>query len=329
MLVLTAEDIKKVFTMKDAIEANKRAFALYSQGKSDVPLRTNINIAKYDGQTLFMPAYVKDMDAIGIKIVSVFPKNAEKGKPVVPAKIILVDGETGEVVCLMDGTYLTQLRTGAASGAATSILAVENAKYGALFGTGGQAACQLEAMLAVRNLEIVKVFSLNKYKAVEFAARMQKELEAYGTRITAAESHEDAVSNADIITAVTTSKKPVFDGRLVKKGAHVNGVGSYTPEMQELDEYLVKNADKYFVDSKEAVLMEAGDLIIAMKNGSVGEDRIDGEIGQVISGEINGRTDNNQITLFKTVGIAVTDIVNGYAIYKKALELNIGQKIDL
>lgn len=329
MLILTAEDIIKVFTMKDAIEANKKAFSIYSQGKSTVPLRTNIDVPKFQGQALFMPAYVEDMDALGIKIVSVFPGNVQKGKPSVPAKMILLDGETGEVCCMMDGTYLTQLRTGAASGAASDVLAAGSAKAGAIFGTGGQAPRQLEAMLAVRKLEYVKVYDINQQMAKDFAERMQKELEKYGARIIAAKDPADAVMDADIITTVTTSKKPVFDGKLVKKGAHINGVGSYTPVMQELDEYIVASADKVYVDSKEAVLSEAGDFIIPMGKGIIKEDRISGEIGEVFLGRVPGRTTDEEITLFKTVGVAVTDVVNGYSIYKKALELGIGKKVEI
>lgn len=327
MLVLTAEDIKKVFTMKEALEADKKAFSLLSQGKSVVPLRTNIDIPKSQGQALFMPAYVEDINSIGIKIVSVFPKNAERGKPSIPAKMVLVDGETGEVVCLMDGTYLTRLRTGAAAGIATEYLAKKDAKSGAIFGTGGQAAMQLEAMVTVRSLEHVMVYDINTDRATEFSERLQEELKWSGTKIVPAKSAEDALSNADIITAVTTSKKPVFDGRLVKKGAHINGVGSYTHEMQELDEYIIKSADKVFVDSVDAAMSEAGDLIIPMEKGIITKDRINGEIGQVILGEVPGRTSDNEITVFKTVGVAVTDVVNGFSIYKKALELNIGQNV--
>ena len=329
MLILTREDIKKVFTMKDAIEADKEALRIYSAGKSVVPLRVNIDIPKEQGQSLFMPAYVEELDATGIKIVSVFPKNIEKGKPSVPAKMILLDGKTGEVTAIMDGTYLTQLRTGAVQGAATDILSRKDAKIAVLFGTGGQAATQLEAMICVRDLEEVRVFDINNERAKEFVEEMKKELSQYNTKIVAVEEAAEAIKDADIITAVTTSRRPVFDGSLVKKGAHVNGVGAYTPEMQELDETIVKNADKVYFDTEEGVLAEAGDFIIPMEKGIVSKEDFKGELGQVILGEISGREDDEEITLFKTVGVAVLDVVTAYNIYNKAIENNIGQNVEL
>lgn len=329
MLVLTREDIKKVFTMKDAIEADKEALRIYSSGKSVVPLRVNIDIPKEQGQSLFMPAYVEELDATGIKIVSVFPKNIEIGKPSVPAQMILLDGKTGEVNAILDGTYLTQLRTGAVQGAATDILARKDAEIGVLFGTGGQAATQLEAMLCVRSLKEVRVFDINHERAKDFVEAMQKQLVQYNTKIVAVSDGNEAVKNADIITSVTTSRRPVFDGTLVKPGTHINGVGAYTPEMQELDENVIKNANKIFFDTKEGVLAEAGDFIIPMKKGIVSEDNFTGELGQVILGQIAGRENQDEITLFKTVGVAVLDVVTACKIYRKAVESNIGKSVEI
>ncbi len=329
MLLLSKQDIDKIFTMKDAVEADKLAFEFFSQGKSDVPLRGKINNKKYNGTNLFMPGYVEDLDSAGIKIVSVFPDNAKKGKPVVPATMILLDGESGQVNCILDGTYLTQLRTGAAAGAATDVLAKKDAKIGALIGSGGQAEKQLEAILAVRNLEMVKVFSRNYDKTVAFANKMKESLKEYKADIVPVKSADEAILDADIITAITSSSTPVFNGKLVKKGAHINGVGSYTPNMQELDEFIISSADKVFVDSMEAIFAEAGDILIPLEKGLITKDKINGEIGKVIGGEIKGRESEEEITIFKSVGIAVQDIVTGSQIYKKAMALGVGTQIDL
>ncbi|KGO14401.1 ornithine cyclodeaminase family protein [Clostridium botulinum] len=329
MLILTAEDIKKVFTMKDAIEADKEAFRLYSTNKTEVPLRTNINIPKYNGTSLFMPGYVEELDTAGIKIVSVFPENVKLGKPAVPAQMILLDGKTGEVSAIMDGTYLTQLRTGASAGAATDILAKEDSKIGALIGTGGQALCQLEALLAARNLEIVKVYSRNLENVKAFVEEAKEKLNNYGTEIIGVSSSDEAIENADVITVVTTATSPVFDGKKVKKGAHINGVGSYMKHMQEIDEYTISRADKIYLDSKDAVLNEAGDFIIPLQKGIITEDTITGELGQVISKTIDGRKSESEITLFKSVGIAVQDVVTAYKIYEKALENKVGKEIEI
>ncbi|NFN87360.1 ornithine cyclodeaminase family protein [Clostridium sporogenes] len=329
MLILTAEDIKKVFTMKDAIEADKEAFKLYSNNKAEVPLRTNISIPKYKGSSLFMPAYIEELDTAGIKIVSVFPENVKLGKPAVPAQMILLNGKTGEVSAIMDGTYLTQLRTGASAGAATDILAKKDAKIGALIGTGGQALCQLEALLAARNLEKVKVYSRNFEKVKAFVEEAKKSLSQYDTAILGVNSSDEAIKDADVITVVTTATSPVFDGRNVKEGTHINGVGSYMKHMQELDEYIIARADKIYLDSKEAVLSEAGDFIIPLEKGIIKEDKITGELGQVVSQTIDGRKTEKEITLFKSVGIAVQDIVTAYKIYEKALQNKVGKEVEI
>lgn len=329
MLILTAEDIKKVFTMRDAIEADKEAFRLYSTNKAEVPLRTNINIPKYKGTSLFMPGYVEELDTAGIKIVSVFPENPKLGKPAVPAQMILLDGKTGEISAIMDGTYLTQLRTGASAGAATDILAKQDSKIGALIGTGGQALCQLEALLSARNLKVVKVYSRNIEKVKAFVEEAKEKLGHYGTEIIGVDSSDEAIENADVITVVTTATSPVFDGEKVKKGAHINGVGSYMKHMQEIDEYIISKADKIYLDSKEAVLSEAGDFIIPIQKGIITEDIITGELGQVISKTIEGRQSENEITLFKSVGIAVQDVVTAYKIYEKALKNKVGKEIEI
>ena len=241
--------------------------------------------------------------------------------------MILLDVTTGEVCCLLDGTYLTQLRTGAATGAACEILARKDAKIGALIGTGGQASSQLEAMLTSRPLEILKIAGSHYNKTIAFAEDMQKLYGDFRTKIIAVKHPNEAVADADIITVVTSSKTPVFDGTLVKRGALINGVGSYTPFMQEIDENAICNANSIFVDSLEAVFAEAGDLLIPIKKGLITKEKISGELGQVISGTLKGRISDDEIIIFKTVGIAIQDIITADAIYKKARTLGIGLEI--
>lgn len=329
IVVLTQNDINKVFGMKDAIQADKDALKLYSLGKSDIPLRYNLDIPEHEGQSLYMPGYVADANALGVKIVSVFPKNIEKGLTSVPATMVLVNCETGEVCSLMDGTYLTRLRTGAVSGAATDILAKKNSKVFAIFGTGGQAESQLEAVLTIRTIELVKVFDISAERAEDFARRMSSQFsEKFKVTIVAAKSSAEAVEDADIITCVTTSSRPVFDGRLVKKGCHINGVGSYTPTMNEIDEYIITNADKVYVDTRNGVLNESGDLIIPIQNGTFSADKVAGELGEVIAGKVAGRISDDEITVFKTTGTAVLDVVTGQRIYEAALANDAGSIIE-
>jgi ornithine cyclodeaminase len=328
MLVLTKNDIKSIFSMHEAIQASIRALCLYSSGKSTVPLRINIDVPKEQGQCLFMPAYIDDLNTAGVKIVSIFPNNIALNKPSVPAQMLLIDGLTGEVCALLDGTYLTQLRTGALQGVATDMLARRDAKIAVLFGTGGQARTQLEAMLTIRDLKEIRVFGLNFDKARAFATQMQDEFRLHNTKIVAGTNSNAAIQDADIITAITTSKQPVFDGLLVKKGAHINGIGAYTPDMQELPESIIKSADKIIFDTKQGVLAEGGDILMAMKMGQVTEKDFTGELGEVILGQVKGRETEQEITVFKAVGSAVLDVVVAHAIYQKALAGKVGKHIE-
>lgn len=324
MLVISKSDIENIFSMKEAIEADKEASRMYTEGGTTVPLRTNID-AK-NGQNLFMPAYVSELNTTGIKIVSVFPNNPSLGKPAVPAQMVLLDGETGEVCAMIDGTYLTQLRTGAVQGAATDYLACADAKEAVLIGAGGQAESQLEAMLVVRDLDRVGVVDLNREFAEKFVARMNEKFASYNTEIYLVEDVDAAISNADIITAVTTSKRPVFDGSLVKPGAHVNGVGAYTSEMKEVPVEAIAKADVVVVDTFDGVFAEAGDVLSALEqNLKTKEDFV--EMGTLALDGSKGRQSDDQITFFKSVGTAVLDVVVAHKIYEKARELGIGTEI--
>lgn len=329
ILVLNEHDMEKVFTMEDAIQADKDALEFYSRGETCIPLRTNLDVPEHNGQSLYMPGYVGGANALGVKIISVYPDNINKGLPSVPALMVLVDNETGEVCAAMDGTYLTKVRTGALSGAATDILARKDSKIYALVGTGGQAEAQLEAVLTVRDIEEVRVYSRTRDRLEEFVKNMSEKFsDKFNVRIVAANSADEAVNGADIITCVTTSKKPVFDGKLVKKGTHINGVGSYTPDMQELDEYIVLNSDKIYVDTMDGVINESGDFIIPMEENKFSKEDITGELGEVIIGKVAGRESEDEITLFKSVGSGVFDLVTARRIYEKALEKGIGQIIE-
>ena len=315
--------------MQDAVQADKDALSIYSAGKSVVPLRVNLDVPEHGGQSLYMPGYAAEANALGVKIVSVYPGNIEKGLTSVPATMVLVNNETGEVCCIMDGSCLTRMRTGAVSGAATDVLARKDASIFALFGTGGQAESQLEAVLTVRPIELVRVFDVNGERAQAFAQRMSEAFsEKFNVRIVAAVSAEEAVRDADVITCVTTSTKPVFDGRLVKKGAHINGVGAYTPDMQEIDEYVIVHADKVYVDTRNGVLNEAGDLIKPIQKGVFSADRVTGELGEVLLGKVPGRESEDEITVFKTTGTAVLDVVTARRIYECALQKGIGTILE-
>lgn len=329
MRLISSQEIRKLLPMKDAIEVTKQAFSIFSNGKSVVPLRTHISVPQHNGTCLFMPAFLPELDVAGIKIVSVFPDNAKKGKPSIPASVLLLDATTGEVVAIMEGGELTRLRTGAASGAATDLLARKDASIGALFGTGGQGPAQLEAIITARNLKEVRIFDPARERAEAFVEKVSKEAFTDGVKIVIAESSEEAVTDADVITTVTTAHKPVFDARHLKKGAHVNAVGSYQPHVQETDPALLELADMIFVDSKEAVLEESGDFIQPINEGRFDPETINGELGFLYDGKLTGRTSDDQITFFKTVGIAVQDVLAARAVFNRAIETETGMEVSL
>lgn len=330
MIVLTKENMQQVFTMKEAIEADKEALRLFSEGKSTVPLRANIDIPAYNGQSLYMPAHVSgENPALGVKIISIYPDNVEQNLPTSPSTMIMVDVKTGIVEAVLNGTYLTQLRTGAVQGAATDLLARKDAKIGALIGTGGQAVTQLEAMLTVRDLDEVRIMDLDQKRAQIFADEMAVKFSNFATKLIVVDNPSDAVTDADIITTVTTSPQATFPHEAIKKGAHVNGVGAYTPDMHEIPGELLARADKIVFDTMEGVLAEAGDIITPLKEDLIQKSDIDGVLGELILDKITGREHEDDITVFKTVGTAVLDVVTAQKILLKAKAADVGQKIEL
>lgn len=323
MLLLSREDIKSVVTMKDMIEADKTAFKMTVDETVKTPLRTVID-GKYDGAFLFMPAYAPELDTAAMKVIDIFPHNVDHGLMTSPAQVMLIDGKTGYVIALLDGTYVTQLRTGASSGAAFDLLAKKECKKGALIGTGGQAATQLEAMLTARKLEEVKIFDLNEERCKAFAEQMQKELESYGAKILPAKSSDECIEDADLIITVTPSPKPVFDGTKVKAGATISCVGTYEPHKHEMDPAILPRASKIICDSKEAALSETGDLLIPIADGLIAEEDVLGSLGDVINGKIKGRENDDEIIVYETVGVAAQDLVAAKVIYDKAVEAGKG-----
>lgn len=328
MLLLSRKDITGIFTMHDAIAADRLAFQLFTENKTDVPLRTQIVAEKQNGTFLFMPAYAADIDAAALKIINIFPNNIDKDLSSAPAQVLLIDGKTGYVNALLDGPTVTQLRTGAASGVAFDVLARKKAKIGALIGTGGQAATQLEAMLCARKLETVYVFDQNPERTKSFAEQMNSTLNNYGAQILPADTSDQAISDADLIITVTPATSPVFDGSKVKAGATISCVGSYQPHMQEMDPVILQRAAKIFFDSEEAVLSEAGDILIPLANGMITKEAFTGDIGEVLTGNTTGRETEDEIIVFKTVGIGAQDLVTAQKIYELALEKNVGTNWD-
>lgn len=338
ILILSKDDMQKVMNMKEAINAVKEAASEYSKGNADIPLRANLNVKEYNGDSLYMYGYVKGSKALGVKLVSVYPDNPKKGVSSCPATVVLENAETGEVKCIMDGTYLTQLRTGALSGAATDYLARKDAHIYAQIGVGGQAEQQLNAILAVRDIKEVYIFSKSIDTAKQFCEEMTKKLSSslkglsYVTKeipiFIPCEPRSEDISKADIITAVTVANNPVFDGNIVKKGCHINGVGSYTPEMSEIPSEVICKASKIIVDTVDGTINETGDFLKLIKKGLFKKEMITGELGDLVDGRCKGRENDEEFTFFETTGSAVFDLVTGEAIYQKAIKEGIGKMIE-
>lgn len=324
MLLLNEQDIRKVFDMNDAIDSNIEAYKIFSSGNAVVPLRQVIAADEGRGNFAFMPAYSSKLGAAGIKIVNIFPGNRERGQATTIGQVLLMDDKNGEVLALMDGSFITKFRTGAASGAAFKLFARNDAKIGCLIGTGGQADCQLEAMLAACDLDEVRIVARDFAKTEKFTEEMSERFKDSGTKLIAYDDANEAVDGADVIVVVTVSTEPVFDANRVKKGAVVSGVGSYTAEMNEIDPKLFKLADKIYFDSKDACIAESADIQIPIREGLVSLEWLTGDIGEYALGEISGREADDEIIIFKNVGLGILDLVIAKLIYEKAKNRKIG-----
>ena len=326
MRLLTRSDVQRALSMREAVEIIKRAFAELSTGNAESPLRAVVALPKHDGVTLFMPAYLGESDALAVKIASIHNRNPERGLPRINALVAAIDPATGQPLAVMEGGCLTALRTGAASGAATDLLARADAEIAAIIGAGRQARTQLLAVAAVRPIKRARIYSRRRESSEAFVAEMQPLLDSI--ELLVAHSPTEAVREADVICAATNSSTPVFSGEDLKPGAHVNGTGSYTHEMQEVDFATLRRASKIVVDERKAALAEAGDLIVAINRGAIRPEDIYAELGEIAAGLKPGRQRDDEITYFKSVGNAVQDAAVAQAIYRKAVEENLGVEFD-
>lgn len=326
--ILSRKDVQDAVSMPQAIDTVKQAFISLARNEVVLPLRTQVPVREYEGVTLFMPAYLPKIESLGAKIVSVFPRNLEYDKPTIHAFVIICDAKTGQPAAMMDGTFLTALRTGAASGIATDLLAREQAKTAAIIGAGTQGRTQLEAICCVRKIQKVMVYDKNLRAAETFSEEMQNRGDPIPRDISVVTSSEKAIAEADVICTATTSSVPVFEDSHLKPGVHINGVGSYTPQMQEIPEKTIVRA-KVVVDSLTASLEEAGDLIIPIEKGLIDKTHIRGELGQVASGSLSVRETDEDITFFKSVGLAIQDVAVAELALREAASLGLGTDIDL
>jgi ornithine cyclodeaminase len=293
----------EVGALLDAVEA---AFRDVAAGRDRSPLRTHVPIP--GGDLLLMPGMREGGSGSTVKIVTVVGDNASRGLPTVQAVVIWLDATTGEPRAVLDGNTITRMRTGAASGVATRLLARPDASVLAMIGAGGQAGWQVRAVLAARPIREVRVYARTPAARERYAAELEAELEAEldGVSVVASRSARDAVDGADVVCCATTSSEPVFDAAWLRPGAHVNGVGAFRLGMVELPPQLFERAQVVAVDSRGAATAEAGDVAAAMAAGVLAHDRVV-EIGTVARDWVKGRPPD-AITVFKSVGLAIQDV---------------------
>jgi ornithine cyclodeaminase/alanine dehydrogenase-like protein (mu-crystallin family) len=328
MRILTAIDVKQALPMKDCIEAMKHAYIALVNGNAEVPLRTRLQIVPQDAVSLFMPAYVQDKagNALAIKIVSLFPGNPDHGLAFIQAAVLVLDPNSGKPVALLEGSSLTAIRTGAGSGAATDLLAKKDSRVAAIFGAGAQGRTQLEAICTVRDIHQVWLYDTDDLRASNFVKEMAGKF-PIPLNIRIAENSSQAVSDADIICCATTATSPVFSDDDLKPGVHINAIGSYTPEMQEIPSRTIARA-LVIVDSRSATLAETGDLLRPIQEGLITQDHIYSEIGEIALGSKPGRTNSDQITYFKSVGLAVQDAMAAQLVLSNSEKYNLGQIVN-
>ena len=322
--ILSGSQIREAVQMTDIIEAVRNAFVELSAGGAVMPIRSHISIAEPRGDALFMPSYMNSTERIGVKTVTLFEDNRTAGLPYIQALVSVYDGRNGTPQAVLDGTTITALRTGAASGLATELLSRPESKTCGIIGAGVQGITQLEAVCAVRPIDTVLVYDPHPETARTFAEAMGK---TCAVEVEVLPTVQQVVRSADIICCATISETPVFDDHDLNEGVHINGVGSYQPHVQEIPEETVRRS-RLFVDHRESALAETGDLIIPLAKGVISENHILGEIGAVAAGEVMGRISADDITFFKSVGVAVQDLAAASVIIERAEERNIGSVVD-
>ena len=325
--ILTKEDVAELLTMEDALKYIEEAYRQLTLGEAIVPQRIAITDPA-PGLTLIMPGIIGgDMNALATKIVSVYKENPEKyNMPTVLAKIMVQDINTGDIVGIMDGSLITAMRTGAATGVSTKYLAKKDSNKMGIYGGGVQARKQVHGVYwgLNQNLEECIIYDLKKDMANEFKNEVEKEL---GIEVKIASTGDELLTNTDIIVAATTSTAPLFSGEKIMEGTHISSIGAHAPASRELDSMTIKRASLLVAGLKEACIAEAGDYIIPINEGIIREDDII-SIGDIITEKKQGRKSDTEITVFKSVGISAQDVACAKLVYDRALKENVGQDIN-
>ena len=312
-LFVTKDRIASLLPMEECIEVMEKMFRSLAAGECLQPLRNIMRLPDGNGVLGMMPGHAGKLGVMGIKVITVFHANSEDGLPSHQGIVILFDAKHGQPLMLFDALEITAIRTAAASAVATKILSRENSSTLAILGSGEQAKRHIEAMLLVRNIKQINLWSRNEKNAKQLANELSGE---YNIPVHIKKDVQQALRQADIICTVTSSKEPLVKGEWIAPGTHINAVGSSTPFARELDTAAIIRS-KLFTDCYESLFNEAGDFLIPKKDGAVTDDHVKAEIGEVLTGSKKGRESNDEITVFKSLGIAAEDIFSAYHIYEK------------
>jgi len=321
--LLSRSDMASILTMPDVIDAVEEGFR--SAGEKDhVPVRLPVRVADRSAVALFMPAYLHGSQTLGAKVVSAFHDNPSRGLPMISGFYVLCDVESGRLMALMDATFLTGIRTAAASAVATKYLGRKDAKVLGVIGTGVQGRFHVDAIRAVRAIERVVVYNRTPERGSAFVDELSDR--AIPARL--ADTADECAAEADVLAVCTSSSKPLFDGGLVRTGTHVNAVGVFTPDSQELDSTLIRRA-RVYVDTYEGAFEEAGDIIVPLRTGDITRDHVRAELTELVTGRKDGRTSDGEITVFKSVGYAMEDAVTARLAFERAEAAGTGATFDL
>jgi alanine dehydrogenase len=325
MLFLSEKEVQSLADVEELISVLERAHIQYSTGNAVMPVRLVVPLPQIDGRITSMPAYLDADKALGMKVVTYFPNNPKQKLPAIFGTVMLFSTETGRMIAAMDGNYITAIRTACASAMATKALANPDTPLLGVLGAGVQARSHIRALTRIRPISRVKVYDISEASARELQATLAKEIAA---PIEVVASAREAVAGADLLVTVTTAKEPIVQADWLKPGIHINAVGSHRPDLREIDGATLAGA-KIVVDSREAIMAECGDILLAIKERAISADSVHAEIGEVLAGRKPGRSRPDENTIYKAVGIAIQDVATAHLVYRKALEGKVGTVIEL
>jgi len=325
MLVLSEQQVRSIVDIEDFIAALEQAHIQFSSGTVVMPVRLVVPLPEIKGRITSMPAFLSEGNALGIKIISYFQDNPKQGLPPILATISLYSTDTGKLLVLMDGVHITAIRTACASALATKVLANPETPVLGIIGGGVQARTHIRALSTVRSIDRVLIWSPSGTSAQKIKDELEGEM---GFEISPQDSVEAVVREADLLATVSAASEPILKAEWLKPGVHINAVGSHRPDLREIGSDTVRRAT-VVVDSRDAINNECGDILLAIKEGAISEAHIQGEIGEVLAGSKTGRTRTDEITMYKSVGIALQDVATAKLVYQRALEQNIGTEVEM